>query len=709
MYTNRLSTGGPARAPISISLSAFEYFVFHLANYVHNTANRLSPFFDQENPANSLYITLIELYLSFFVPLDSSSKKDTNSSETSSIWQSLSSTTSMFLHLNDSRKNASHFGGHSSTNMPKTSLLNMKALLNQSNDIYSPNRVMNSSNKSMDPLGSDISKAETFLNIISEMWINVKVPAHLVKKMPAQTHFQTLAVNNLDHIRCVRILVKHLHYFSNSLRQRTSVPGGAGVFENRELDELKRNIWTNKYVFQKRLYSFIRVAFEKWPLDASFRLPLEIWLSYIQAWRYVEFNPARSSVIDEGMDPPNSRNENIAFDGSWRRFIDDNLLFYTVIFRQLIPRFMRLDLSSSINSFLLFRVVKVFNQDNLLSIIKESEDSFESSFSPVRNISSRLISPFRNSIGASAHHGLIYRHPLLECEDNDFTYARLFSAKVEEEIRQLMKKVITTLKEIAQFVKNHAARNEDGTFTLKTLIKKSISPADDYLGVDERTIITEKMKTENYLGVILDRLAVSFNIDPVELKLDQEGPSEPTTPNSKSSMEFSSSEEPLSPDLHMRKRTVKPEPLEGLFRGNIEYLGNPDLQPVRSFEIAILVKIFIMLSTLINNAYSHQIEKIYHRRGLFAQICREFLEPPTKYQCLEKHGNLVPPRRKIIELGPRICLRHLARRSFYGYIGLFYMIFYFLFGFGKFTSAFFIVLIFSIHIVIRGIRNWICS
>lgn len=37
---------------------------------------------------------------------------------------------------------------------------------------------------------------------------------------------------------------------------------------------------------QKNIYLFLKEAMQHWPIDSSFRLVEETWLSYIQPWRY---------------------------------------------------------------------------------------------------------------------------------------------------------------------------------------------------------------------------------------------------------------------------------------------------------------------------------------------------------------------------------------------------------------------------------------
>jgi len=59
------------------------------------------------------------------------------------------------------------------------------------------------------------------------------------------------------------------------------------------------------------------------------------------------------------MENNGNQQERRGVDPRWLPFIADNLLSYTVIFQEILPRFGRLDLSTPKNASMLFRVAKV--------------------------------------------------------------------------------------------------------------------------------------------------------------------------------------------------------------------------------------------------------------------------------------------------------------------------------------------------------------
>lgn len=75
-----------------------------------------------------------------------------------------------------------------------------------------------------------------------------------------------------EYIRILRVFVKQLHAFCSS-----------GRIDDTYLGELKR---CSVKMMQGKMYQFLRNIIHQWPLDGSFRLVLELWLSFIQPWRY---------------------------------------------------------------------------------------------------------------------------------------------------------------------------------------------------------------------------------------------------------------------------------------------------------------------------------------------------------------------------------------------------------------------------------------
>lgn len=80
-----------------------------------------------------------------------------------------------------------------------------------------------------------------------------------------------------ERVRIVRVLIKHLHSFSAKYVSDPAVRSSA-------LRKYARQILC------VRAYHYVKHLVTTWPLDASFRLVMELWLSLIQPWRYVNNN-----------------------------------------------------------------------------------------------------------------------------------------------------------------------------------------------------------------------------------------------------------------------------------------------------------------------------------------------------------------------------------------------------------------------------------
>ncbi|XP_022660069.1 sphingomyelin phosphodiesterase 4-like isoform X2 [Varroa destructor] len=185
-------------------------------------------------------------------------------------------------------------------------LLKKDSLLNGSNLSMNSNSslLLNSSSRTM-----------TLMNVLSELWFANPKPGE-----------------NQQLQRAMCMLVKKLH--------------SCGYFESNTPPLLRR-----------RLYKFIRLALTTWPLDSSFRLPLEVWLAFIQPWRYASGEVA-SGVYGDLHNPDR-----------YIMFIDQHLLFYTHFLLIALERISVLDLSLAPNVVLISRICKVFSQEGLMDVL----------------------------------------------------------------------------------------------------------------------------------------------------------------------------------------------------------------------------------------------------------------------------------------------------------------------------------------------------
>ncbi|XP_065197434.1 uncharacterized protein LOC135828928 [Sycon ciliatum] len=222
-------------------------------------------------------------------------------------------------------------------------------------------------------------QSEVFVQIVVEFWLSRQDSGtHDTSMQPGFRPKAWMATD--DHLRLVRMFVKHCHMFTNHAGapkpSLTSVAtakvsrllGNAPSSHDQVLmtmtNELRR-ILIVQFV-QRPLYSFLRHHFLHWPLNSGFRVVLETWLSYIQPWRYVDSTQ-------------NANDESKSYDQAvWRPYVCTHVLFYTRLFLDLVPRLMRLDLSQMNNLTLLGRVAKIYAFPSLIDDVAEAEASYMS-------------------------------------------------------------------------------------------------------------------------------------------------------------------------------------------------------------------------------------------------------------------------------------------------------------------------------------------
>lgn len=538
-------------------LNPFEFYMFHFGLYILNTSGPTyeTPTTPNDEPA---YFTLLKIYLDYFVPLDNSVQMreihnfNAAPNQQNSIWQSLSSTTTSIFNLATSGSGGNQSGNLSSNNshpsLFKPSIFQSQTPFNQ----HQTSGYMSSLGPILYGQGEHLKSLEwrcsTFLLMITELWFG-NIPAPKTNYVLGSTNLDELSMScsiqpfcaNIDQMTAVRLVIKHLHYFSNSLACNQGYSASQG------LTEIKQAIWTAKYPLQKRLYNFIKISFSRWPMDYTFRQPLEAWLSYIQPWRYAKrTNESRADLEDH-----NSPDMQF-IDNHWKSFISNNLLYYTILFGLIIDRLLQLDLSSSRNALMLFRVIKVYSQPGFLLLLKEAEESvmrndmeFSSatSKSPYKisspnrshNVSSstatscdipkaKLLAPSflangkvstpKVRIGALEHH-------LMNLEsDADFAYVSLFSLQMKQKLIKLLGEVQKSRITIKEFVQSVEVRSKLRNKSWFDSIRSFLTMEDNcFESKDEREMYKDKLQAEGYLNFTTNKVTQCFEIQVPEVDL----------------------------------------------------------------------------------------------------------------------------------------------------------------------------------------------
>uniref|UniRef100_A0A7M5V7G6 Sphingomyelin phosphodiesterase 4 n=1 Tax=Clytia hemisphaerica TaxID=252671 RepID=A0A7M5V7G6_9CNID len=315
---------------IVINLNPTEYY-FALFSYfvLHQKTLQLKS--DWTGVEDVLYVHLFESYLNEYLPLHQAD--NTNLQTTTS----LSSATSIKQH--GSRSSMSSLWRSPDLHFATTTT----------------NTKLSSTSSYVDHLsggGNQSTDTETVLQLVTDFWLAFNSEEFIQKE-------EEYKLPSLDHSRMVRILIKYLHSYLNSCQKNAGVQG----FSDRSPSEELQKLVIPSIVYDK-LYSYLLHCFNHWPLDSSFRMILETWLSFIQPWRY-QTNQNNVSTDD--------------FDGditSWRTFIQTNSHFYSGLLSVFLLRALKYDLMAIQDVQLIYRVAKVLSQPALMEILHEGiEDS----------------------------------------------------------------------------------------------------------------------------------------------------------------------------------------------------------------------------------------------------------------------------------------------------------------------------------------------
>uniref|UniRef100_A0A8C1ITD5 Sphingomyelin phosphodiesterase 4 n=1 Tax=Cyprinus carpio TaxID=7962 RepID=A0A8C1ITD5_CYPCA len=497
-----------------------------------------------------------------------------------------------------------------------------------------------------DPAAQEIWRSETLLQVFVEMWLHhyslemyQKLQSPQVKlallqyrlsmssmlcQPPAPPGSGTLHTYqepftpSEEHVLVVRLLVKHLHAFSSSLKQESISSSPSAHSHSSPLEELKRVV-VQRFV-QQKLYVFLQHCFGHWPLDASFRAVLETWLSYIQPWRYTGEKNMQADV------------QNRTVPDKWASFVQENLLMYTKLFQGFLNRAMRTDLVNAKNALMVFRVAKVFVQPNLSEMIQKAEQLF---LEPEHAILQR-----QNRVFLTPSHGgsfLSSRQPVgtdsvfkvkshvYSLEGQDCQYNLMFGPDLRKNVLKLMQ-IIAQARQTAKRISDHSTEMAANNSFLSWFGVGSSDHNNTFTGGEMDDMGEGMRKTHEFLDKALDYLCQIFRLNAGQLSqlmdnvasVDDEGAS-------KQLPDCIPSENGLVLTDLGRLQIIN-----GLRRFEIEYHGDPELQPIRSYENAFLVRLMFQISSFINARFGDHMEALCSRQDLLGSIGRHYLSSSSK-------------------------------------------------------------------------------
>ncbi|XP_042817588.1 sphingomyelin phosphodiesterase 4 isoform X5 [Panthera tigris] len=449
----------------------------------------------------------------------------------------------------------------------------------------------------------------------------------------------------------------HTSLLKRHISHQTSVnadPASHEIWRSETLLQVFVEMWLHHYsleMYQKMQSPHAKHCFGHWPLDASFRAVLEMWLSYLQPWRYAPEKQAQSSDCQAR-----------CVSERWAPFVQENLLMYTKLFVGFLSRALRTDLVSPKNALMVFRVAKVFAQPNLAEMIQKGEQLFLEPELVIPHRQHRLFTAptFTGSFLSSWPPAITdasfkVKSHVYSLEGQDCKYTPMFGPEVRTLVLRLAQ-LITQAKQTAKSISDQCGESTAGRPFLSWLGFCSTDTNGSYAANDLDEMGQDSVrKTDEYLEKALEYLCQMFRLS--EAQLTQLTLALGTTQDENGKKQL--------PDCVVGEDGLILTPLgryqiiNGLRRFDIEYQGDSELQPIRSYEIASLVRVLFRLSSAINRRFAGPMAALCSRADFLGSFCRYHLTEPG----LADRHLLSPVARGCAARrprGPRLSLRFLG-------------------------------------------------
>ncbi|CAG5122623.1 unnamed protein product, partial [Candidula unifasciata] len=473
----------------------------------------------------------------------------------------------------------------------------------------------------------------------------------------------------VNHVKMVRLLVKYLHCFANSTTSIVTSSYQSSI--QSPLDQFKRSVIP--HILQKPLYTFLRHAFERWPLDSCFRMVLETWLSYIQPWRYTDY---RSIAVSRGQ--PSEVEIGKEVDNKWSHFVEDNLLFYTVLLREFIPRIYRMDLTSPYSAYMVYRVSRILSLPNLPNLILQAEQKLFGGSGTQADLGGSYLS------NQTVYLSMVTPPQMVELEGANFHYVSFFSENMKYNVMKVISQLTEALETVrARQNKELTAAKPEQKSGFFSFLFSSGRDRNIYQGPEYRRLPV-------HLEQAILKLCYIFSIPtPGTIFLSSNNQSIDSS-MSNESIYLTEEDNPL-PDCVQTEAGLKLTDIGRRQLINREkkftnfYVGDPDLLPVRSYENATLVRMLFYFCSFVNSYFNAEFNALYNRQDFIGHFARVFLISPSAAEEMQQKIRS-PVSKKAAELTrshqARISLRFLANYHTMLHIGIMYLVLSYLLGVG---------------------------
>ncbi|XP_040015711.1 sphingomyelin phosphodiesterase 4 isoform X2 [Xiphias gladius] len=675
LFHNKLQFPLSGLLTLNLALNPFEFFMFNFAYCLITPKNY--PQGQHGSSTDSAYFVLVDTYLKYFLPSEGSVPPSPFSDSRGSVTAP------------SPRSSSVSFAGYG---------------------VHSPSllkhHIFHQPSVNADPAAQEIWRSETLLQLFVEVWLHhyslemyQKLQSPQVKlallqyrlsmsSMPCQPHappgsgtlhtYQEPFTPTEEHVLVVRLLVKHLHAFANSLKpdQLSPLPLAHSHTHTSPLEEFKRVV-VQRFV-QQKLYLFLQHCFGHWPLDASFRAVLETWLSYIQPWRYT----------GEKTNPQPDQNRTVP--DKWESFVQENLLMYTKLFQVFLNRAVRTDLVNAKNALMVFRVAKVFAQPNLSEMIQKGEQFFLEPEHVLHHRQPRgYLTPSQGGSYLSSRQKVVtdmvfrVKSHVYALEGQDCQYKQMFGPELRGAVMKLIQ-IIAQARQTAKRISDQSSEVAANTSFLSWFGLGSSDVNNTFPGAEAEESGECLKKTHEFLDRALENLCQIFKLNQGQLtQLISNLSSSQDDGNCKQLPDCIQGENGLIlTDLGRRQI------ISGLRRFDIHYQGDPELQPIRSYENALLVRLFYRISSLVNERFGGHMNALCSRSDLLGRLGRHYLTDPGSITKLKRS----PISQRALERNrhPRLSLRPLASYRTILLLLLFYAFGAFL-TFGPLSSTVFIL------------------